>query len=96
MSLWDFHLSRAEWGDMAEALDEVFFDDGAVALEKAEAVGGGATLDGHALDIRAEAHGDEREAVGCRESNALESASGLDSDLVMLAGERIFLESKSE
>ena len=77
-------------------MDEVFFDDGTVALEEAEAVGGGATLDGQALDIRAEAHGHEREAVSCRESNALESASGLDSDLLMLAGERIFLESKSE
>ena len=81
---------------MAEALDEVFFDNGAVALQEAEAVGSGAALDGDALDIRAEADRNEREAIGCRQSNALGSACGLECDFVMLAGQGIFLESKSE
>jgi hypothetical protein len=56
---------------VAEALDEVFLDDSSVALQEAETIGSGTALECDALDIRAVADCDEREAVGGRELNAL-------------------------
>jgi hypothetical protein len=56
---------------VTQALDEVFLDDDSIALQEAKAVRGETALDGDALDIRAVAHCDEREAVGRRELNTL-------------------------
>lgn len=73
LSFRNLHLPSRERGDVAEALDEVFLDDGSISLQQAEAIGSGAALDGYALDIRTVADCDEREAVGGRELNALGS-----------------------
>jgi hypothetical protein len=56
---------------VAEALDEVFLDDGSISLQQAETIGSGAALECDALDIRAVADCDEREAVASRELNPL-------------------------
>ena len=77
-------------------MDEVFLDDGSIALQKAEAVGGGTALDGYALDIRAVAHCDEREPIGGGELNALRPECGLESGFVMLASERVFIQAEAE
>ena len=85
------HLPGGERGDVAESLDEVFLDYGSISLQQAEAIGSGTALDGYALDIRAVADCDEREAVGGGELNTLSPECGLESGFIMLAGERIFI-----
>ena len=77
-------------------MDEVFLDDGGVSLQEAKAVGSGTALDGDALDIRAMADCDERETIGGRKLNALWPEGGLESDFVMLAGERVFIQAEAE
>ena len=81
---------------MAQALDEVFLDDGAISLQEAQAVGSGAALDDYALDIRTVAHCDKREAVAGRELNAIRPECGLEGDFVMLAGERVFIQAEAK
>jgi hypothetical protein len=48
--LWDFDFARSERGDVAEALDEVFLNNGGVSLQEAKTIGSGTALDGDALD----------------------------------------------
>jgi hypothetical protein len=81
---------------VAEALDEVFFDDGSVSLQEAKTIGSGAALDGYALDIRAVAHCDKREAVGGRKLNAIRPECGLESDFVMLTGKWVFIQAEAK
>ena len=90
------NLPGSERGDVAEALDEVFLNDGSISLQEAKTIGSGTALDGDALDIRAVADGDEREAVGGRELHALRPEYGLERDFVMFAGERVFIHAKAE
>ena len=77
-------------------MDEVFLDDGSISLQQAEAIGSRAALDGYALDIRAVAHCNEWEPIGGRELNAIRPECGLESDFVMLAGERVFIQAEAE
>ena len=77
-------------------MDEVFLDDGSVSLQEAKSIGSGTALDGDALDIRAVADCDEREAIGGRELNARRPECGMESDFVMLAGERVFIQPEAE
>ena len=94
--LWDFDFTRSERGDVAEALDEVFLDDGCISLEEAKTIGSGTALDGDALDVRVVADCDEREAIGGRKLNALWPECGLESDFIMLAGEWVFIQAEAE
>ena len=96
MSLWDFDFTRSERGDVAEALDEVFLNDGGVSLQEAKTIWSETALDGDALDIRAVADGDEREAIGARELHALRPECGLESDFVMFAGKWVFIHAEAE
>ena len=77
-------------------MDEVFLDDSGVSLQETKTVGSGTALDGDALDIRAVADCDEREAIGGRKLNALRPECGLESDFVMLAGEWVFIQAEAE
>ena len=77
-------------------MDEIFLNDGAVSLKEAKTIWSGTALDGDALDIRAVADGDEREAVGARELHALRPECGLESDFVMPAGEWVFIQAEAE
>jgi len=93
--LWDFDFARSERGDVAEALDEVFLNNGGVSLQEAKTIGSGTALDGDALDIRTVADCDEREAVGAHELHALRPECGLERDFLVLAREGIFVETES-
>lgn len=81
---------------MTQTLDEVFLDDGSVALQEAQAIGSGTALNYYALDIRAVAHCDKWESIGSCELNAIRPECGLESDFVMLAGEWVFIQAEAE
>ena len=96
LSIRNLHLSSGERGDVAEALDEIFLDDGSVSLQEAKTIGSGTALECDALDIRVVADCDEREAIGGRKLDALRPECGVESDFVMLAGEWVFIQAEAE